>query len=144
MLRNDPPTADPILLIFLSIAVAAMLSFAYAMYAITRPIVLPNAGLADFEVKMQRTAVLPVTAGPADNSERRAIELADHENARQGLQSLASKLAVEERAPTPPVAAAPSPPKVKRVARAPKREPLELHAARASQPMFSPFGSWFR
>ena len=142
MLRNDQPSADPIMLVALCAAVGFMVCFGSGMYWVMQPTVLPNAGLAGYEAQMRRTNVL-LFAGLGHDSERLAVELADHENDRQGLQSLASKFAKQEPASPAPVAGAPPTAKPKRVATVPKRRPLEIHATRsAPPPSFSPFGAF--
>jgi hypothetical protein len=142
MLRNDQPSANPIMLVALCAAVGFMVCFGSGMYWVMQPTVLPNAGLAGYEAQMRRTNVL-LTAGLGHDSERLAVELADHENDRQGLRSLASKPARQEPAAPAPVAGAPPTPEPKRVATAPKRKPLEIHATRsAPPPSFGPFGAF--
>jgi hypothetical protein len=137
MLRNNPPTADAALLAFLATAVVLIIVFAAGVYSLTRPMVLPNAGVAGYELEKKRPDLLAKIT--SIDHEQAAIRFAEEENARVGITGTVAR-AQHER-PPPAV----EPPKTKRVARAPKRAPSEPRtrvAAPAGQ--FDIFGAFFR
>ena len=137
MLRNDLPNADLPLLSSLATVVVLMLSFAAGVYWLTRPMVLPNAGVAGYELEKKRPDVLAKMSSLAN--EQAAIRFAQDENARLGITGF---VAHADHRPPPRTMEAPKP---KRVAKAPKRVPSEPHT-RIAAPAghFDIFGGFFR
>ena len=138
MLRNDLPSADVALLTSLATVVALMLAFAAGAYWLTRPMVLPNGGVAAFETEKKRLDLL-VKIDPVAN-EQAAIRFAEDENARLGITGTVAH--AEHQSPPRTV----EPPKPKRVAKAtPKRVPSEPHTRLAAPAgHFDIFGGFFR
>lgn len=139
MLRNDQPSADAALLRYLLAAVMIMFVLAGSLYWLSRPTVLPNAGLAGYEMPSKRPDLLSRLT--SYESERSAIMLAEDENARQGFQTLASQA---KREPIP--SAGTEAPKPKRVVRAPRKRDTAGAYARAAPRAghFDIFGGFFR
>ena len=140
MLRNDPPSApsaDLALLTFLATAVVLMIALAGGVYWLTRPMVLPNAGVAGYEIEKKRPDLLAKTTSLAN--EQAAIRFAEDENTRLGITGNVAR--AEQEAPPRAV----EPPKPKRVAKAPKRAPRDQNT-RVAAPAghFGIFGAFFR
>ena len=140
MLHNNLPSADAALLPFLAAAVMLMFAFAAGLYWLAQPTVLPNVGLAGYEMpkKPKDLFARPVS----HENETAAITFAKDENARQGFQTTASLQA--PRGPEP--SAGREAPKPKRVVRAPpKRDSVETYARAAPRAgHFDVFGAFFR
>ena len=137
MLRNDPPNADAALLTSLATVVVLMLAFAAGVYLMTRPMVLPNAGVAGYELEKKRPDLLAKMTSLAN--EQAAVRLAEDENARLGVTGTFAQASHQSSPRTV------DPPKPKRVAKAPRRVPSEPHT-RIAAPAghFDIFGGFFR
>src|SRR3954466_1292281 len=86
MSHQAAPTSDNIMLVCLVSVLVFMATAVWVVYRITRPTVLPNAGIAAFE----REKRVPVTFSPlsSPDAEQLAIEVAIRENEEQGLSPL--------------------------------------------------------
>jgi hypothetical protein len=86
MSHQAAPTSDNIMLVYLVSVLLFMATAVWILYQITRPTVLPNAGVAAFE----REKRVPVTSSPlsSQDAEQLAIEVAIRENEEQGLSPL--------------------------------------------------------
>jgi hypothetical protein len=86
MSHQAAPTSDNIMLVYLVSVLLFMATAVWIVYQITRPTVLPNAGVAAFE----REKRVPVTSSPlsSQDAEQLAIEVAIRENEEQGLSPL--------------------------------------------------------
>jgi hypothetical protein len=160
MPHQAAPTSDKVLLVYLLSVLLFMATAGVIAYRITRPTVLPNAGVAAFEREKRVRVILPSTSW--QDVEESAVEVAARENEEQGLLplSVADQTQPYTR-PTPQAAtrstpkaanvAAARPPKTKRVAKVQNRNSIpERRDAWAYAPQGRPFapvgesGSWFR
>jgi hypothetical protein len=148
-------TSDTVLLAYLVSVLLFIAAVLGIVYQVTRPAVLPNAGVAAFE----REKRVPVTLSSpsSQDAEQSAVEVALHENEQQRLLPLAvAKQAGNNATLTlrsagietarAPNAAAVRPPKVKRVANARARTRVpQAQDAWAYAPhgrTFAPFGGF--
>jgi hypothetical protein len=133
MLHLNEPNADHVMLAALLGAVGLMGGFAFGFYLAMQPTVIPNAGMVGYEAQQRRSNAL-MTATLTRESERLTIEFAQAENERQGLEKRSNQL---------PGFSAVTAPKLKQVVQAPRRERVELYAARSAPPApMSPFSAF--
>ena len=152
MSHQVAPTSDTVLLVYLLSVLLFMTTAGVIVYRMTRPTVLPNAGVAAFEREKRLPVILPATSW--QDVEKSAVEVAARENEQQGLLPLtvADQTQPYTR-PTPKATnvAVARPPKAKRVAKVQGRNSVpDSRNAWAYAPHgrpvapFGEFGSWLR
>ncbi|MGH6769814.1 MAG: hypothetical protein ACRECO_12440 [Xanthobacteraceae bacterium] len=125
--RFDSPRADIALLFYLALVIAFMGLFAAAIFWLTRPTVLPNAGYAAYKPPVQAFRFQEAAAmTSAEDMEGRALAVAERENAKQGIDALMAFARVgrttvaDRRPPSHDVKPTPRASKKRRVAKAPR------------------------
>ena len=86
MSHQAAPSSDTVLLVYLLSVLLFMATAGVIVYRMTRPTVLPNAGVAAFEREKRRPVILPATSW--QDVEKSAVEVAARENEQQGLLPL--------------------------------------------------------
>ena len=148
----DPPKADNVVLAFLVGALALVSGFAFCIYWLMQPTIVPNARAFAFE-RQKLTAVILPSRSTIDEIEQSEVAAALLENESQRLQDIAvANFAVANHElqpdPTPKRAkASPRTPKSQRVVRVQRYGigPFDAWAfAPRSTRAFGSFGSWYR
>jgi len=149
MSHQAAPTSDAVLLVYLLSVLLFMAMASMIVYQVTRPTILPNAGIAAFEREKRLPVILPPT--PWRDVEKSTLEAAAHENELQGLLPVTVADQSQSR-PVPTVATVMvARPRAKRVAKVQVRNRVpDGRDAWAFAPHGRPFsssdrfGSWFR
>ena len=152
MPHQAAPSSDTVLLVYLLSVLLFMTAAGVIVYRMTRPTVLPNAGVAAFEREKRVPVILPPTSW--QDVEKSAVEVAARENELQGLLPLTVADQTQPYTQPPPKAAnvaVARPPKAKRVAKVQGRNNVpDSRDAWAHAPQgkpfapFGEFGSWLR